>query len=245
MKIEDILNEKTKDELITIARKIGLKGYSKLSKNSLKEKILENQDKKGFKKALKINNHWPIILKTAPVIIGVFGFWFKQKNSLFFKNQADGNKIEIIENIKNSKQEVLKELKEEQKNNDEYERYLKEQEELNIQLLKNIFGENFQVFGQRNNHLFKDGKTLIGNVYSYTQNNVDYLNVRFDFRDINFESLKNSNFNNINFSFERKNIIKGKAIRAPYIIGDYQLYFMMLNEDWVNPIFVLGLVKDR
>lgn len=237
---EQILKEKNKDELKVICRKLSLKGFSKLSIGRLRKLILENKNSPSFKKALGIKPPFLFRRDVLLTLIGIVASYFMGYYFLVIAQKDSMETKEIItktiENKFKPVEELTETVKKIYKSDVEYTEYIREQEELNNLLLENIFGHDFQVFGQRNNHLFKNSTQFNSQIFS---NEKEYTLI-IDFSEIKVGKSEGISLQNMPFIIPFDMIKKGKIFPIVRGVGGKTLCILLLNNDLINPIWAIG-----
>ena len=232
-KLENILRNKSKNELQVISKNIGLKGYYKLSKEKLIGKLLSNGDlgrlhfELGLQKSV-IKNQWfqGFIFLILSSIVGYF----------FYINSPSKQDLDEIITVIDKNEEYAKEI-------EFLEKYKKK-------FLENQMDLNYSVFGIRNNEIVTK-ENLMNPDYP-----LDYYgNIEFDYD----KGIVNLTLSNLNLFLTNQNtLIKGFNSKEIFpikedifysmrgmVFKENSLKFVLLKMDKEQPVFAIGLSSKR
>lgn len=129
----------------------------------------------------------------------------------------------------------------------EYDRLLERSEKLNNILLKDFYGENFQVYGQLNNHLYKNSRTFNSSIKIDGEKlvlNLDLEEITFP-NDPNFgaASITVKDFTKIS-KIPGGKLSLGQRFRINFFdLRGRDLWITILDENINHPIYALGFNK--
>lgn len=243
MNYNGYLREKKKDELITIARKFSISGFSKLSKGELIKKILSFQNEKNFKSIIGISKPWYRRKSIIPISLslGLFYFLYSQfsgtKNTeqiIYNQNSHFEELIEIVSPNTLTKGFISEE---------EYGKRIEKFEKLNRILLHDFYGDDFAVYGQKDNHLFKNSKIYESSIKVIGNS----LSVKLNIQELPFLwDSENMYVNNLTVvtPIPGGTLTIGQRFNLRLWKVDNQAFWItVLDDNPEAPVFALGLNK--
>lgn len=238
--IKKILETKSKPELQRLSIDLNV-DYKGLTKKNIVSKILLAPKKQLQryipelqKSRITKSNYFRIIIVVIPILIGIFTTRYCSMNK---------------EDVKNALSESNKESQKVYLENEEYKSKIDEYKSLNSSFLEKLLPFGYYVFGYRDEQFVVLDEYIEDSSLLDMDDLIIKLNFEKKYGEIVYLDLSECRLFKVHINIKQTLIMNaafrlaeiGEFTRIPSLNINYVgFYFVLLNEDTYNPIFVLG-----